>query len=182
MHTTLSPEPSIPDVSAPKRVERGSGSHNVPLSGWYELPRPPNSGLAASRRVGVRQLAKVPPYCIFLPRRESSARETNLGGLLMKHTSLPPVLSFLPTRGHHTRRLAAALVLGLYLGLAGQSAAQGFTERYRFNGSATEDRFGASVTSRGDVNGDGTRDIIVGAPGGLLALGPRGSIQELMGP
>jgi hypothetical protein len=46
------------------------------------------------------------------------------------------------------------------------SAVAAGTGGFVINGEATVDQSGASVSSAGDVNGDGLADLIIGAPGG----------------
>lgn len=71
------------------------------------------------------------------------------------------------------RLLSFLLSLPFLLIISTQNTwAQAFTERNHFDGPATGDELGASVTSRGDVNGDGVNDLIVGAPRPVGDPGP----------
>ncbi|MCP4385473.1 MAG: hypothetical protein GY798_29345, partial [Hyphomicrobiales bacterium] len=61
--------------------------------------------------------------------------------------------------------------------LTGLSAAEGFI----IQGDAASDAAGRSVSSAGDVNGDGFDDLIVGAPGGDDGGGNAGEVYVVFG-
>jgi len=55
------------------------------------------------------------------------------------------------------------------------------TNGFRLNGVTADDRTGRSVSSAGDVNGDGFDDLIVGAPSGSKYADPAGSSYIVFG-
>ena len=59
--------------------------------------------------------------------------------------------------------VAAVSVFMLLNAFIDDAGAQSFTQMYRFDGGAAFDGLGSSVTSAGDVDGDGVKDIVVGA-------------------
>ena len=67
-----------------------------------------------------------------------------------------------------TKDLGRAIIVAISLfgGFCATTFAQvTHTELFTFSGDSAGDEFGLSVSGAGDVNGDGTPDLIVGAPG-----------------
>ncbi len=73
------------------------------------------------------------------------------------------------------------VILGLMaLALVGFGA-KGLTYIGSLNGNVTGDRFGTTIASAGDVNGDGYADFLVGAPGSYQASDYPGKVYLFLG-
>ena len=83
-----------------------------------------------------------------------------------------------------TKDLGRAIIVAISLfgGFRATAFAQvTHTELFTFSGDSAGDEFGLSVSGAGDVNGDGTPDLIVGAPGDDNNGSDSGSARVLSG-